>query len=102
MGAPEQQNRDQSCEANEIKERSWVENKIKAEARKRENQGEADNQPAHLLHVHALKRAAVRGGIDFDHAQRANRGENGEKTPVVIACSRCVFHERSRKPKVES
>src|ERR1700687_63012 len=102
MGVPEQKNRDESCQANEIEEWSLVEKQMTVQAGKREHQDETDNQPAHLLHVHARKRAAVRGGIDFDHAQRANRGENGEQPPVVIARSRCVFHESSRMSKVES
>src|SRR5258708_25112457 len=102
MGAPDQKNRDQSSETKEIEDWSLVENQMIVQTRKREHQDEADSQPAHLLHVHALKRAAVRGGIDFHHAERANRGKNGEKPPVVIAGSRCVFHERSRKSTVKN
>src|SRR5258708_35751345 len=102
MGAPDQKNRDQSSETNEIEDWSLVENQMIVQTRKREHQDEADSQPAHLLHVHALKRAAVRGGIDFHHAERANRGKNGEQPPVVIADSRCVFHETSLKSKVDS
>src|SRR5260370_29330801 len=65
MSAPNQQDGDESGEANEIKDGSLIENQMIIQARKREHQKEADDEPAHLFHVHAGQRASVRGGIDF-------------------------------------
>src|SRR5229473_7763437 len=102
MGAPDQKNGDECCEANKIEDGSLVENQMIVQARKHEHQDEADDQPAHLLHVHALEGAAVRGGIDFHYAEGADGGEDGQKQPVVIASSGCVTHGRGRKWKMEN
>src|SRR5713226_7103090 len=102
MGAPKQKDGDKSAKANEIEDGSLVKNQMIVQSRKHEHQDEADDQPAHLFHMHSPKGAAVRGGIDFDHAESADGGEDGQEHPIVIASSGCVFHIRGRKFKVEN
>src|SRR5712672_1487988 len=63
------------------------------EARKRKHRDEAYGEPANLLHVHAGERTAVRGGINFNHAQCTDRGKDGQQPPIVITCSRCFLHD---------
>src|SRR5271170_1325660 len=62
------------------------------QAGKPEHQHYADQQPAHLLHVHAVQCAAVGGGIDLDYTQGANSRQDGQQPPIVIFSTRCVLH----------
>src|SRR5690348_14611645 len=55
------------------------------EARKRKHGDEADGEPAYLLHMHAGERAAVSGGVNFQHAECADGGQDGQQPPIVIA-----------------
>src|SRR5258708_40374508 len=84
-----------SSDAEEMEKGGLLENEVIVQARKREHQGEAVYQPADLLHVHAREGTAMRGGIYLDHTQRADSGQDGQQPPVVVACSRCVFHKKS-------
>src|SRR5215475_3892274 len=65
-------------------------------ARKDEHQDDAHREPAQLLIMHAGKGTAVRGGVNLQHAQGANRRDDGEQPPIVIASAWCVSHWSSR------
>ena len=68
----DQQNGNQGDDADQVEDERLVEDQVIVQAGQHEHQDEADDQPADLFHVHAGQGAAVRGGIDFDHAERAD------------------------------
>src|SRR5882724_5374876 len=94
MGVPDQENCHEGREADEIEDGRLVENQVIVQSRQCEHQDETDHQPAHLLHVHAGEAAAVRGGINLNHAEGADGRQDGQEPPVVVACSGCVFHRK--------
>jgi len=81
----EQQHGGQCGNPDEVKNRSLVENQVIVQPGQRKHQHEADDQPAHLFHVHAVERTAMRCGIDLDHAESTNRRQDGQQPPIVIA-----------------
>jgi len=45
----------------------------------------------------------LRGGINLNHAKRADRRQDGQQPPVVIACSRCCPHDvLALRPKLRA
>ena len=88
-------NGDEGRDAEEIQERSLVQDQVVVHAREREHQNKPDGEPAHLLPMHACERAAVGGRINLNHAKGADGGEDGEQPPVVVARAGRVFHEKS-------
>src|SRR5262249_54931700 len=79
--------------ANDIEHWCLIHDQVVVDTREDKHQHKSDHQPADLLGVHANKGTAVRRGIDFHDAQRADGGDNGQQPPVVISCS-CRFVHR--------
>ncbi len=93
---PHEQHGDKRDDADKIQDWSLIQNKVVVHPREHKHQYGANDDPSDLLHVHPGKPAAVRGGVDFDHAKGANGCENGQQPPVVIACSGRVLHHSFR------
>src|SRR5258708_34049733 len=59
---------------------------------KSEHNRKTKKQPFNLFDMHACQVTGVRGGVNFDHTQRADGSQDSDQPPIVVTSAGSVFH----------
>ena len=91
------QHDEQSCQAEHVKRGGLIHQGVVIDTRNQEHAHHADADPGELSPLQAGHvGGGMRGGVNFEDADGADRGNDGEQGPVEVLSARTVFHRFKR------